>query len=291
VILTSRTSTPIAAVLLVAFLSPLVFGCRSDTAQSEDSIRVMTFNIRWASPDDGDNIWDNRSDWVSRIIDSSGVHVAGLQEVTHAQLQDIMHGQTRFGYVGVGRDDGAQRGEYAPVLYDTTRFVLIDWDTKWLSSFPDSIGTVGWDAALPRIATRVVLEDRGTRDTLRVINTHFDHRGEEARRESARLVAGWAAVGDVALGDFNFEPDTEPWQAIVSNGLMDAGQTLSDPKAEAGTYRSFDPGSDTSARIDYVFHTPDWRATSYQVLDPVQGGYYPSDHLPVVVDLVPSERP
>ena len=289
--LTSRTPTSIAGVLLVAFMLPLVLGCSSHTVQPVDTIRVMTFNIRWASPDDGHNIWETRSDWVSGIIDSSGVHVAGLQEVTHAQLQDIMRGQTRFGYVGVGRDDGAQRGEYAPLLFDTTRFTLIDWDTKWLSTFPDSIGSVGWDAALPRIATRVVLEDRGTGDTLRVINTHFDHRGEEARRESARLVAEWATAGDVALGDFNFEPDTEPWQAIVSSGLMDAGLTPSDPKAEAGTYRSFDPGSDTSARIDYVFHTPDWRAASYQVLDPVQGGYYPSDHLPVVVDLVPSKSP
>lgn len=290
-ILTSRTRTSTMVVLILAVLLPFVQGCTPDTEQPANTVRVMTFNIRWASPNDGDNIWENRSDWVGRIIDSSGVHVAGLQEVMHAQLQDIMSRQTRFDYVGVGREDGAQAGEYAPLLYDTTRFALIDWDTKWLSTLPDSVGSVGWDAALPRIATRVVLEDRITGDTLRVINTHFDHRGEQARFESAQLVAEWAAAGDVALGDFNFEPETEPWRAMVSNGLLDAGLTPSDPRAEAGTYRSFDPGSDTSARIDYVFHTPDWRAASYQVLDPVQGGYYPSDHLPVVVDLVPSERP
>ena len=282
--LTVRTRT-ISAVTLAGVLL-LVSGCSGQAPQPEESVWVMTFNIRWASPGDGDNVWGNRSDWVASIIDTSGAAVIGLQEVTHGQLLDIMAAQTRLSHVGVGRDDGAEKGEYSPILYDTTRFELIRWDTKWLSMAPDSTGSVGWDAALPRIATRAWLRDRVSGDTMHVINTHFDHRGEQARLESARLIADWAATGDVAMGDFNFEPETAPWEAVVSRGLIDAGLTPSDPEAESGTFRTFDPDSDTSVRIDYVFHTPAWRAGTYRVLDPVRDGAYPSDHLPVVVDLV-----
>jgi len=286
----STRSSGLAA-LLLAVLMVFSSGCLLDNAPSDDTYRVMTFNIRWASPGDGDNIWENRSEWVSSIIDSSGADLVGLQEVTHGQLLDIMGGQTRFEHVGVGRDDGAQNGEYSPILFDTQRFMLIEWDTKWLSTAPDSVGSVGWDAALPRIATRAVLKDRTTGDTLHVINTHFDHRGEQARLESARLIAEWAASGGIAMGDFNFEPETGPWQAIVTSGLVDAGLSASDPDDEAGTFRTFDPASDTSVRIDYVFHSPAWQTASYRVLDPVRAGAYPSDHLPVVVDLVPFKLP
>ena len=282
---TASRSLPLttAALLLLLPLS----GCSTGVPTPSEALRVMTFNIRWASPDDGANRWEYRTEWVASIIDTTGAHVIGLQEVTHGQLIDIMARQTRFIHVGVGRDDGLQGGEYAPVLIDTTRFHLVSWDTQWLSSRPDSVGSVGWDAALPRIATRVVLEEKASGDTLRVINTHFDHRGEQARLESARMIAEWAAAGDVALGDFNFEPETEPWQAIMSRGLIDAGESPTFPEDEAGTYRSFDPRSDTSVRIDYVFHTLDWRTTRYEVLDPVRNDAYPSDHLPVLVDLNP----
>lgn len=263
----------------------LLSGCSSTPTSDNDIIRVMTFNIRWANPDDGDHIWENRSSWVASIIDSSGAHVVGLQEVLSHQLGDIMKEQTRLAWVGVGRNDGLDGGEYSPILYDSTRFRLLDWGTRWLSAAPDSIGSVGWDAALPRIATLVTLEDRMNSDTLRFINTHFDHRGEEARIRGAGLIANWMENGVAALGDFNFEPDTDAYRAATNGGLVDAGLSPSDPMSEAGTFRSFDPSSETSVRIDYVFHNPAWQSLSYRVLAPIREGAYPSDHLPVVVDL------
>lgn len=271
--------------ILVLILGLLPVGCSSPEPASTEAIRVMTFNIRWASPSDGDNVWENRSQWVASIIDSSDAHVVGLQEVLSRQLDDIMHVQSRYDWVGVGRDDGQDSGEYSPILYDSTRFRLIEWETRWLSSTPDSVGSVGWDAALPRIATIVDLRDRVSGDTLRFINTHFDHRGEEARLKAAGLIASWMVNGVAALGDFNFEPNTEAYRAATSGGLVDAGLTPSDPAGESGTFRTFDPASATSVRIDYVFHAPSWSAFSYRVLDPVRNGAYPSDHLPVVVDL------
>lgn len=254
----------------------------------DETVRVMTFNIRWASPNDGANIWDNRSDWVASIIDSSDAHIVGLQEVVHRQLEDIMASQSRFDWVGVGRDDGLQGGEYSPILFDSTRYELVSWDTQWLSATPDSVGSVGWDAALPRIATRVSLRDRRSGQVLRVLNTHFDHRGEEARVQSAAMIRDWASEYDVAMGDFNVEPDTEAYRTLLEGNWTDAGlqpPLLSD---EEGTFRTFDPQSETSVRIDYIFHRSEWDVVMYDVLDPVRDGAYPSDHLPVVADLRPN---
>jgi endonuclease/exonuclease/phosphatase family metal-dependent hydrolase len=277
-------------VLLASLILTTFTGCSEssspDVADSEESIRAMTFNIRWASPNDGAHVWENRSDWVSALIDTSSADFVGLQEVTHRQLVDIMAVQDRFDWIGVGRDDGLQGGEYSPILFDSSRFELVSWDTKWLSATPDVVGSVGWDAALPRVATRAQLRDVRTEQVIRVINTHFDHRGNEARVQSAAMIGDWSETHDLALGDFNIEPASEAYQMMIEGGWIDAGLNPPILPAEPGTFRTFDPGSETSVRIDFIFHRPAWKVTSYEVLDPIVGGAYPSDHLPVVADLV-----
>lgn len=254
-------------------------GCAAP--RDNPDITVLSFNIRYASPDDGVDVWANRADWVSALIDTSGADIIGLQEVLHSQLEDILGRTDRFAWEGVGRDDGARQGEYSPVLYDQERFERMDGGTRWLSSHPDSVGSRGWDAALPRIATWVKLREKASGQEVTVWNTHFDHRGEEARRESARLIASWMADADVALGDFNALPDSEPWRVLTEAGLQDTGAAAG--QDSVGTFRTFDPASDVSNRIDYVFLAAGRSLIDYAVLDPIVGGRYPSDHLPVRV--------
>jgi len=267
----------------------LIVGCSSPVSEEPDDagehIRVMTFNIRWASPNDGANSWERRSDWVAALIDTSEAEIVGLQEVVYRQLVDIMAVQTRFDWIGVGRDDGLRGGEFSPILFDSTRFALISWDTQWLSATPDEVGSVGWDAALPRVATRATFRDKTTGREVRVINTHFDHRGVQARLESARLIRDWSSSFDIALGDFNVEPESAPYKAIVQGDWQDAGLSPPTMPDESGTFRTFDPASETSVRIDFIFHQPNWQVLTYDVLDPIVNGAYPSDHLPVVADL------
>lgn len=262
---------------LIPALLILLTACAQTETNPE--ITVLSFNIRYANPDDGVDVWANRNDWVAALIDTSGADIIGLQEVLHSQLEDILNRTGRFAWEGAGRDDGAQQGEYSPILFDSERFERLEGGTRWLSSYPDSIGSRGWDAALPRVATWVLLRDRESGHQLRVWNTHFDHRGEEARLESARLIADWMRDGDVALGDFNALPGSAPWLALTASGLVDAGAAAD--QDTVGTFRTFDPTSDVSNRIDYVFLAPGHELLSYAVLDPVVGGRYPSDHLPV----------
>ncbi|MDA0873925.1 MAG: endonuclease/exonuclease/phosphatase family protein [Bacteroidetes bacterium] len=243
----------------------------------------MSFNIRYANPGDGVDVWANRRDWVAALIDTSGADVIGLQEVLHGQLEDILAQTDRFLWEGVGRDDGRQAGEYSPILFDRRRFEQLDGGTRWLSPAPDSIGSQGWDAALPRIATWVTLRDRTSEQRITVWNTHFDHLGEQARLESARLIRAWMAEADVALGDFNALPESDPWMALVEGGLQDAGRMAG--WDSVGTFRSFDPEAGISNRIDYIWLAPGHELTSYDVLDPIRIARYPSDHLPVRVSV------
>ncbi|MDE2996553.1 MAG: endonuclease/exonuclease/phosphatase family protein [Bacteroidota bacterium] len=275
--------TPIRTILIPLLCTIVLGGCTTQDSPSSLELKAMSFNIRYANPGDGVDVWENRRDWVSALIDSSDADVVGLQEVLHQQLEDIMARTERFSWVGAGRDDGLQAGEYSPILYDMSRFELVSTTTRWLSSTPDSVGSRGWDAALPRVATQAVLKERSSGRTVSMWNTHFDHRGVEARVQSALLIREWMQGHDLATGDFNVEPESPAWTELVSDGLIDAGRAAG--MDTVGTFRTFDASSDVSVRIDYVFLPPGHTMTGYQVMAPVRDGRYPSDHLPVVVTL------
>ncbi len=248
---------------------------------SEQSLSVMTFNIRYDNPSDGVDAWENRSEWVASIIHSSGAHLVGLQEALKHQIDDIITEESRFRWIGVGRADGISDGEYSPILYDPDRLELLNWYTKWLSQYPDSVGIALWDAALPRIATIASFVDRASEDTIRVINTHFDHRGEEAREKSAALIGGWSINTSIVLGDFNIESTTPAYALLtVTHGLSDAAVLAN--MDSVGTFRTFDPAANVARRIDFVFLTSDYRILDYRLFSPLRNERYPSDHLPVV---------
>jgi endonuclease/exonuclease/phosphatase family metal-dependent hydrolase len=266
----------------------LLSGCTS--LSSDDQVTVLSFNIRYDNPGDGIDAWPNRSEWVASIIVNSGASIIGLQEALQSQLMDISSGAPQFAYVGVGRDDGKAAGEFSPILYDSTLWKIDSWETRWLSETPSEVGVAGWDAALPRIATIVDFRNVFTGKPLRVINTHFDHRGEEARLESAKLIASWANEGKeavVILGDFNFEESDPPYAHIVSGNkadrLVDSAVLLGSNATP--TFLGFDASNSTGPRIDYVFCNQAMLPTAYETLSPSRDGRYPSDHAPVRVKL------
>mgnify|MGYP002629849009 CR=1 FL=1 len=270
--------------LLCLFLT----SCASPTTQTLTP--VLTFNIRYDNPDDGQDAWPNRSTWVANVIDSSGATIVGLQEVLRHQLDDIVQVAPRFSWVGVGRDDGLNAGEFSPLLYDSSVWTVQQWQTRWLSPDSAAVGIAGWDAALPRIATIVDLVHKDTESTLRVINTHFDHLGGEARLQSAMLLSRWAQEVNgpsIIMGDLNFQDGAPPYQHLAgsesSTELVDVAKHFS--KTTTPTFRGFDAQNTVGPRIDYVFTSALVTPLSYEVLAPIRGGRFPSDHLPVRVDV------
>jgi endonuclease/exonuclease/phosphatase family metal-dependent hydrolase len=155
--------------------------------QSQE-VNVMTFNIRYNTKNDSLNAWPYRKDNAASQIRFHNVHILGVQESLHEQMMDLSQLLLKYKYTGVGRDDGKIKGEYSAIFYDTTRLKLMESSTFWLSLTPDVPGSKSWDAAITRIVTWAKFKDAISKKIFYVFNTHFDHIGKEARRESAKLL-------------------------------------------------------------------------------------------------------
>ena len=151
-------------------------------------IKVMTYNIRYDAPGDGVNQWPKRTDKVYDLIKKYDPDVIGLQEVLHHQLTDLLQNLPAYGYIGVGRDDGKTKGEYSAILFKKDRLKAMDQNTFWLSETPGVAGSKSWDAAITRVASWGTFTDLKSKKEFLMINTHFDHIGVEARKNSAALL-------------------------------------------------------------------------------------------------------
>ncbi|TDI73276.1 MAG: endonuclease/exonuclease/phosphatase family protein [Bacteroidetes bacterium] len=266
-----------------------IAGCTSPV-DSSSIVNVMTFNIRYANPGDGVHIWDNRKSWVAEIILQESPVAVGIQEALRHQVDTLAARLPEYRWVGVGRDDGVNLGEFTPIFYKISALNLVDSGTFWLSDTPGDVGSTGWDAALPRIATWARFSLKESPRGLLVVNSHFDHRGEKARLESARLLREWIADnsnGDpvVLLGDFNVRETEPPYAEIVRGGYLKDSAEFTEQPDNLNTFRGFEVGSVDPVRIDYVFTSDAIVVLSHTVLDESRLDYYPSDHLPVVVQL------
>ncbi len=297
-----RITASRAACLLIALLQPYP-GAEAVAQEAAEHpplpLRVLSFNVRYNNPGDGINAWPNRTDRVAGLIRFYEPDVAGLQEVLVGQLHDLEQRLPDYAWVGVGRDDGMDAGEFSPILYRPDRLELVETGTFWLSQTPDSVGSRSWDAALPRIATWAVFSDRATGHRLHAFNTHFDHRGAEARLGSARLLrsrALRAAEGEplLLMGDLNAEPGSPPIQALLECAdpsgaevcLHDSRLGTSGAYGPEGTMHGFAVTEEPGRRIDYVITTSHFTVVRQGHLTDSNAGFYPSDHIPVLADLV-----
>lgn len=258
---------------------------------SSHSLNIVSFNIRYNNPNDGEHAWPNRKSHVGSLLHFHDADIIGMQEVLAKQISDLEKLLPNYAWVGVGRNDGVSAGEFSPIFYKVDRFRLEESGTFWLSEDPQEIGTKSWDAALPRIATWAVFYDRLNDSQFLHLNTHFDHRGEVARVESAKLIIAQLptlapALPWVVTGDFNKGPGSEVHQTMTSQLLDSLEVSINPPHGPTGTFGGFTVDLDeVSDRIDYVFVKPGIVVHRYAALSDQLNGRYPSDHLPVLAEI------
>jgi len=249
-------------------------------------VNLMTFNIRYGTADDGPNSWPQRRELVAETIRRQAPDVLGLQECLRFQAEELDAALPDYHWFGVGRDaDGT--GEMCAIFYRAKAFIPVAWHTFWLSETPDESGSVSWDSSLTRIASVLQLRHLASGKVLRVANTHFDHRGEEARRQSAALIArelaGPADAARVLLGDFNAVAETSaPWHTLIDAGFRDTWLEAPETAGPVTTWGAFgppDPGADS--RIDWILVRGPVEVLRCETVDFNEEGRYPSDHYPV----------
>lgn len=260
--------------------------------EAQPALTVVTYNIRFDNPADGEDAWPKRRDFLAAQLRFHAPDVFGIQEGLHRQLEYLSEQLPAYTRIGVGRDDGKQGGEYSALFFLKKRFGLLESGTFWLSETPDTVSK-GWDAALPRVCTFAHLHDSLSDKNLWVFNTHFDHIGKEARRRSAELILqkikekNTANESVVLMGDFNAEPQDDPI-SILTRDLHDARSVSEEPPfGPEGTFNAFNFHDPVRRRIDYIFsNEKGLKVRQYAVLSDARDCHYPSDHLPVLARLV-----
>jgi endonuclease/exonuclease/phosphatase family metal-dependent hydrolase len=282
------TASRLCAPRLAAFLFVLL--ALPSAAFAHDPIRVMSFNIRYATESDGEHAWSQRRDLAASVIRFHRPDLVGVQEALLEQLNDLEERLPDYDWVGVGRDDGESGGEFSAILYRPDRVELLESDTFWLSETPETPGSKSWDTAITRVVTWALFRDRADGSRFYHFNTHFDHIGQEARRQSAMLIVARIAeraeqVPAIVTGDFNAEPDSPPY-AVMAAALSDARlASETPPHGPEGTFSSFVAHREPMPRIDYVFVTEGIIVERFATLAEHWNGRHASDHLPVMADV------
>lgn len=262
-------------------------------AQMPVELNVMTYNIRYDNPDDNQNNWKYRRDNAANAIRFYDTDILGTQEVLHNQLQDLKERLSGYDVVGVGRDDGKEKGEYSALWYKKDRFTLLDSGNFWLSETPLITASKGWDGACVRIASWVKLKDKKSGKSLFALNTHFDHIGVVARKESVKLILNKVAelskgIPVIVTGDFNAEPESNVIKGLTDTSnnkhLIDSRTVSPIVYGPAWSFHDFGriPLNERTL-IDYIFVRNGVKVLKYGVLAETKDSTFLSDHAPILV--------
>lgn len=254
-------------------------------------MNVATFNIRMKTDGDVGNLWQDRYTHLTDLIKFHEFEIFGVQEAFKEQLNDMSAKLPNFKYIGVGRDDGADKGEHSSIFYDSRRFEVGESGTFWLSATDTKTPNKGWDAALPRICTWGIFKDKKNGKKFIFMNTHFDHVGVEARKESAKLILTKAKelaknLPLILTGDFNIDENNEAYFTLSKSGVVEDTYDLAEIVYEPNSsFNSWGKSIKEKGRIDHIFITKPFKVHKYGILTDTYMGKFPSDHFPVYVEL------
>jgi endonuclease/exonuclease/phosphatase family metal-dependent hydrolase len=247
-------------------------------------LTVMSFNIRYGTANDGDNHWLKRRDQLFDLLREQPTDIVGLQEALHFQIEEILRAVPGYDYVGVGRSDGRNAGEYAAILYRTARLRARRSDTFWFSDTPGAVKSTSWGNQIERVCTWAYFEDREG-PAFYLYNVHLDHLSQPSREKSVALLLARIGARDpkapaVVTGDFN-AGENNPAAIAMRTSFADTFRLLHPDAAEAGTFNGFKLGQTGGDKIDFVFVEPGTEVLAAEIVRASRDGRYPSDHFPV----------
>lgn len=273
----------------------------AQTGKTSTEVRVMSYNIRYGTANDGENHWDKRKDFLIETIKAFNPDLLGTQETLGFQRDFIAEKIAGYESLGVGRDDGKEKGEMTALYFKRSRFEKLDGGHFWLSETPEVPGSKSWDTSLTRMVSWVKLRDRlqPKAKPLMFFNTHFDHRGNQARTESAKLIRRKVEEAGktsrvIVTGDFNAGEESEPYRAFFgaadgkASPLRDVYRTTH-PKRETneGTFSSFKVGEVAGPRIDWIGVSAEWEILKAEIDRTAREGRTPSDHFAMLAVVRP----
>lgn len=263
---------------------------------------LMTINLRYGTANDGDHAWEYRRPIMMQMLQEYHPDIFGVQEGLRFQLDEIIEALPGYACFGEGRD-GLDGSEHNAIFYNAHKLYCIEGNTMWLSETPNIVGSKSWESSLPRIATWGRFQVKSTGVPFYFYNAHFDHRSEQARSNSAKLV--WSHVRDkddisFMTGDFNCTKESFAWQYLTGKTNSDTGETggFADlwHKAEerinpVATFHGFKGPHESNHRIDWILMKPELSVMKAETVIYQKNGLYASDHFGVYAEIeMPDER-
>lgn len=273
---------------IFAALSAFALLSASCAQQQDNTLKVMSFNIRNGEADDAENSWVYRAEAAAAMVNDQAPDIFGVQEAYDYQVASLLQNCPDYEAVGVGREDGVSEGEHMSIFWRNDNIECLDWGTFWLSETPE-VPSCGWDGACKRTATWAYMEIKSTSKKFLYVNTHLDHVGRVAEMEGLKLIMSRldslndGTMPTIITGDFNVEQDSPVLADInarMHNARLDAEQT--------DDHYSFNDWGDERSWcvIDYIFYEGFERCSKFEtVTDEYLGKKYVSDHFPVTAIL------
>jgi endonuclease/exonuclease/phosphatase family metal-dependent hydrolase len=261
------------------------------------SFNIASYNLRNDNPGDAaSNPWTKRFPHIAAIITKEDFDVFGTQEGLYHQLTDLLRILPAYDYVGLGRK-GGHEGEHSAIFYKRDKFTLLQSGNFWLSETPDKV-SVGWDAKYERICSWAKFAEKETGFVFYFFNTHFDHKGNNARKQSVSLIfskiSAIAGTNPAILsGDFNVNQKDVVFEEFAKFPLFKNGYTIASDLRNANTnsFNGFDTSLHNDERIDHLFLSPAFKVNTYHmVMDKYDGGKFPSDHFPIIIQVSKNEN-
>ncbi len=270
-------------IMAVAFMLPqtIMAGKPENT-----ELKVMSYNIRLGSANDGTNSWAMRYTATGEMLDDQKPDVFGVQEALDYQVRYIEE-MCGYEYVGVGRENGKSEGEHMAIFWNKKTVSMLKWGTFWLSETPEK-PSMGWDAACRRTATWALMKDKRTGKKFYFINTHLDHKGAEAQKNGLKLIVDRLSEINpdgypmVLTGDFNITPDNKALTEL--DAKMQSARKIAEKTDSLDTYNGWGRGSGV---IDYIYVSGFSSCPEFQtVVKRYNDRKFVSDHYPVVARLI-----
>jgi len=271
---------------------------------TSQTMRVMSFNIRYGSAKDGKNSWKYRRDQVIGILKDHKADIIGLQEALRFQLDEIEAGLSGYAKIGLGRDDGDTSGEYSPIFYKKSRFTVGKSGTLWFSDTPLIPGSKHWGNRHPRIFTFAALTDKTSGSTFLIYNVHLDHANSDSRWKSVSFLYDHIKENKtfknslIIMGDFNSGENSAVIRYMLGKEnffrsknpdhknrlpMKDSFRSVH-PNGMGGTFHMF-WGKSFGPKLDYIFVSPDTPVKAANIIRSNINGRYPSDHFPITADI------
>ena len=276
--------------ILAAFLLMLPFiSSAADKQEKDYDLKVISYNIRMGAAKDGTNSWEFRYPATALMIEDQKPDVFGLQEAFSYQVRFIAENFKDYDNVGVGRDNGKDKGEFMSIFWNKKTVKMVKWGTFWLSETPEK-PSMGWDAACKRTATWALMKDKRTGKMFYFVNTHLDHKGKEAQRKGLELIVSRIdeinpkGYPMILTGDFNIKPDNVALKGLEEK--MQSARKIAPKTDNAATFYNWGKAKSDMV-IDYIYVSGFSACPEYHTINEKYGDWkYISDHYPIYAKLI-----